>query len=160
MTPLGVHLDLVWLTLMYPTLKMLKRVDVNVPLAPLNSLQSLATCPRNSLAFPSATAFRHWGQYKRDQSATPNLQIQKNTASARVFSKKLAGTFAFLVEDKRATTNVQHRFVLFFLLSCLLFCSHWAKILCFEGESPGGKILKKCEKKVRKAWKFWNDFAL
>ena len=27
-------------------------------------------------------------------------------------------------EDKRATTNVQHRFVLFFLLSSLLVCSH------------------------------------
>ena len=27
-------------------------------------------------------------------------------------------------EDKRATTNVQHRFVLFFLLSFLFFCSH------------------------------------
>ena len=27
-------------------------------------------------------------------------------------------------EDKRATTNVQHRFVLFCLLSFLLFCSH------------------------------------
>ena len=27
-------------------------------------------------------------------------------------------------EDKRATTNVQHRFVPFFLLSFLLFCSH------------------------------------
>ena len=51
-----------------------------------------------------------------------------------------------LEEDKRATTNVQHRFVLLFLLSFLLFCSHWAKTLCFEGESPGGKILKKCEK--------------
>ena len=34
-------------------------------------------------------------------------------------------------EDKRATTNVQHRFVQFFLLSFLLFCSPWAKTLCF-----------------------------
>ena len=47
--------------------------------------------------------------------------------------------------DKRATT-VQHRFVLFFLLSFLLFCSPWAKALCFEGERPGGKIRKMCEK--------------
>ena len=45
-----------------------------------------------------------------------------------------------------ATTNVQHRFVQFFLLSFLFFCSHWARTLCFEGESPGGKILKKCDK--------------
>ena len=45
-----------------------------------------------------------------------------------------------------AQTNVQHRFVLFFLLSFLLFCSPGAKALCFEGESPGGKILKNCEK--------------
>ena len=30
----------------------------------------------------------------------------------------------FQEEDKRATTNVQHRFVPFFLLSFLLFCSH------------------------------------
>ena len=49
-----------------------------------------------------------------------------------------------LEEDKRATTNVQNRFVQFFLLSFLLFCSHWAKTLCFEGESPGGKSAKKC----------------
>ena len=55
-------------------------------------------------------------------------------------------------EDKRATTNVQHRFVQFFLLSFLLFCSPWAKALCFEGESPGGKIMKMCEK-VRKIMK-------
>ena len=49
------------------------------------------------------------------------------------------------------------RFVLFFLLYFLLFCSHWAKALCFEGESPGGKIRKKCAK----VWqKIWNDFAL
>ena len=33
--------------------------------------------------------------------------------------------FRFIVEeDKHATTNVQHRFVLFFLLSFLLFCSY------------------------------------
>ena len=44
---------------------------------------------------------------------------------------------------------MQHRFVLFFLVYFLLCCSHGAKTLCFEGESPGGKILesvKKCEK--------------
>ena len=52
----------------------------------------------------------------------------------------------FLEEDKRATTNVQNRFALFFLLSFLLFCSPWAKTLCFEGESPGGTIMKKCQK--------------
>ena len=52
----------------------------------------------------------------------------------------------FPVEDKRATTNVQNRFVPFFLLSFLLFCSPWAQTLCFQVESPGGKILKKCQK--------------
>ena len=61
--------------------------------------------------------------------------------------------------DKRATTNVQHRFVLFFLLYFLLFCSHWAKALCFEGESPGGIILKKCEK-VRKSVIFFSEKML
>ena len=55
-------------------------------------------------------------------------------------------------EDKRATTNVQNRFVQFFLLPFLIFCSPWAKTPCFEGESPGGKIMKKCEK-VRKIMK-------
>ena len=59
-------------------------------------------------------------------------------------------------EDKRATTNVQHRFVLFFLLSFLLI---ELKPFIFEGESPGGKILKFFEN-VWKMWKFWNDFAL
>ena len=58
-----------------------------------------------------------------------------------------------LLQKSCATTNVQHRCVQFLLSSFLLFCSHWAKALCFEGESPGGKILKKCEK-------FWHDFAL
>ena len=41
---------------------------------------------------------------------------------------------------------MQNRFALFFLLSFLIFCSPWAKTLCFEGESPGGKIMKKCQK--------------
>ena len=41
---------------------------------------------------------------------------------------------------------MQNRCVQFFLLSFLLFCSPWAKTLCFQGESPGGKIMKKCEK--------------
>ena len=43
----------------------------------------------------------------------------------------------------------------FFLLSFLLFCSHWAKTFCFEGKSPGGKILKKCEE----VWKItlWHE---
>ena len=56
-----------------------------------------------------------------------------------------------LEEDKRATTNVQNRFALFFLLSFLLFCSPWAKTLCFEGLVLGAnyekvrKIMKKCE---------------
>ena len=64
-------------------------------------------------------------------------------------------------EDKRATTNVQHRFVLLFLLYfLLLFCSHWAKALCFEGESPGGKFLKKSGKCVEKCENFWSDLAL
>ena len=54
-----------------------------------------------------------------------------------------------LEEDKRATTNVQNRFVQIFLLSFLLFCSHRAKTLCFEGESPGEKIMKKCEKVLK-----------
>ena len=45
---------------------------------------------------------------------------------------------------------MQNRFALFFLLSFLLFCSPWAKTLCFEGESPGGKILKKCQKVPKK----------
>ena len=49
-------------------------------------------------------------------------------------------------EDKRATTNVQNRFAQFFLLFFLIFCSPRAETLCFEGESPGGKIMKKCEK--------------
>ena len=52
-------------------------------------------------------------------------------------------------EDKRATTNVQHRFVQFFLLSFLLFCSPWAKTLSFEGESPGGKNYEKVWKSVK-----------
>ena len=78
----------------------------------------------------------------------------------RIFRFWLYPCFLFCVwqckypeEDKRATTNVQNRFVQFFLLSFLLFCSHWAKTLCFEGESLGGKSAKKCEK-------LWNDFAL
>ena len=37
---------------------------------------------------------------------------------------------------------MQNRFALFFLLSCLLFCSPWAKALCFEGESPWRTIMK------------------
>ena len=50
--------------------------------------------------------------------------------------------------DERATTNVQHRFVqFFFLLSFLLFCSHWAKILYFEGEKVLGKKFRKSAKK-------------
>ena len=49
-------------------------------------------------------------------------------------------------EDKRATTNVQLRFVLFFLLSFLLFCSPCPKTLRFTGESSGEK---KSEKKVK-----------
>ena len=60
--------------------------------------------------------------------------------------------FPYSEEDKRATTNVQHRFVQFFLLYFLLFCSPGAKTPCFEGKSPGGKILKRCEK-VRKIMK-------
>ena len=60
---------------------------------------------------------------------------------------------------RRRRINVQYRFVPFFLFSFLLFCSLWAKTLCFEGESPGGKTMKICEK-VRKSEKFWNDFAL
>ena len=46
----------------------------------------------------------------------------------------------------------------FFLLSFLLFCFHWAKTLSFEGESPGGNILKECEK-VRKVWKIMKRFC-
>ena len=46
----------------------------------------------------------------------------------------------------RRRTNVQQLTCnidfLLFLLYFLLFCSHRAKALCFEGESPGGKILK------------------
>ena len=56
-------------------------------------------------------------------------------------------------ENKRATTNVQNRFALFFIIFSLLFCSPWAKTLCFEGESPVWKSVKKREK-------VWNDFAL
>ena len=55
-------------------------------------------------------------------------------------------------KNKRATTNVQNRFVQFFLLSFLLFYYPWAKTPCFEGKSPGGKIMKKCQK-VRKSAK-------
>ena len=43
-------------------------------------------------------------------------------------------------EDKRATTNVQHRFVPFFLLSFLLFCSPGAKTLCLKGKVLGEKF--------------------
>ena len=71
----------------------------------------------------------------------PNLQFLR--FSAKFFSFPWE-------EDKRATTNVQNRFVQFFLLSFLLFCSPCAETLCFEGESPGGKIMKKCQK-VRKS---------
>ena len=49
---------------------------------------------------------------------------------------------------------MQNRFAPFFLLSFLLFCSHWPKTLCFEGENPGGKILKKCEK----VWKIMKNY--
>ena len=40
---------------------------------------------------------------------------------------------------------MQHRSVLLFLLSFLLFCSHRGQTLRFEGESPGGKSLRKSE---------------
>ena len=45
---------------------------------------------------------------------------------------------------------MQHRFVQFFLLLFLLFCSPWGKALCFEGESPGGKNSEKVPKSVKR----------
>ena len=59
--------------------------------------------------------------------------------------------FVSLSDENRRRTNVQqltvqNRFVHFFLLSFILFYYPWAKTPCFEGKSPGGKIMKKCQK--------------
>ena len=70
----------------------------------------------------------------------------KDFSGMKTYPQLRRSPYKHLEEDKRATTNVQNRFVQFFLLSFLLFCYPWAKTLCFEGESPGGKILKKCQK--------------
>ena len=43
-------------------------------------------------------------------------------------------------EDKRATTNVQHRFVLFFLLSFFTLLSHQAKTFVLKGKVLGDKF--------------------
>ena len=44
-----------------------------------------------------------------------------------------------IIGGGQTCNNVQNRFVHFFLLSFLIFCSPRAKALCFEGESPRGK---------------------
>ena len=66
----------------------------------------------------------------------------------------------FSEEDKRATTNVQHRFVQFFFLSFLLFCSPWGKTLCFLSGKSWGTNYEKVPKSAKKCEKLWNDFAL
>ena len=85
----------------------------------------------------------------------------RNVVSATQLPKrdaKLQREWHYLGGGQRATTKVQHRFVPFFLLYFLLFCSPWAKTLCFEGESPGGKMMKKCQK-VRKMWTIMKRFC-
>ena len=86
------------------------------------------------------------------QRPRPQLGKKKTMTMTMIPSKKKD-------DDKRATTNVQHWFVQIFLLSFLLFCSHWAKTLRFEGESPGGKSWKSV-KNYENCETFWNDFAL
>ena len=62
-------------------------------------------------------------------------------------------------KHKRATTNVQNRFVQFFLLSFLIFCSPWAKTLCFEGGKSRGEKLWKSVKNCEKVWKIMKRFC-
>ena len=57
----------------------------------------------------------------------------------------------FWEEDKRATTKVQNGLVFFFLFS-------FKQTLNFK-ESPGGKILKKCEKSVEECEKVPKRFC-
>ena len=74
----------------------------------------------------------HWGRRGEETRADPVLPF--------------LAFFLNYEEDKRATTNVQNRFVQIFLLSFLLFCSPWAETLLFwRGKSWG--------KNSEKAWK-------
>ena len=73
------------------------------------------------------------------------------------WNSMLLNTFRRRTNVQQLTCNIDLS-VLFIIFS--FFGSPWAKTLCFEGESPGGKMLKKCEKSAEKCGKFWNDFAL
>ena len=110
---------------------------------PLFPLQALFTFPPLLPSSPPPLS-PFWLTPEKSDLGTPLIWV--------LFSVRLICGLHFPFcpeEDKRATTNVQNRFVQFFLLSFLLFCSRWAKTLCFEGESPGGKILKKCKKVLK-----------
>ena len=86
------------------------------------------------------------------------LQHSNEFRESNVIYPKLEGTEPHLTlrQENRRRTNVQQ-------LTCkidssnsfyylfLLFYYPWAKTLCFEGESPGGKILKKCQKVLKSA---------
>ena len=109
---------------------------------------------------PTSRRFRPANGYRQSNFEVPQANHIRNEELSWFSSPGVyPATIWRSEEDKRATTNVQNRFVQFFLLSFLLFYYPWAKTPCFEGKSPGGKIMKKCQK-VRKCEKLWNDFAL
>ena len=108
---------------------------------------------------------------RRRVQDTKATKLQKNIFSSHHFSFKgpnlernnLAWSFQSrlkLEEDKRATTNVQNRFVQIFLLSFLLFCFSLSQNPLFWRGKSRGKNYEKVPKSAKKCEKLWNDFAL
>ena len=100
--------------------------------------------------------------YKKKKGSRPKTPLKK---SYRSYLRRAQIRWVIWRSSSRGRTNVQRLRAksvcpFLFILSFLLFCSPWAKTLCFEGEKSWGKnYMKKCAKKCEKVRKIMKRFC-
>ena len=105
----------------------------------------------------SVFSFKNFCIGARQPYTTPTKGFQSKRGIFEVVVYKLSEPK--WEEDKRATTNVQNRFVHFFYYLFFSFVLIELKPFVLKGKVLGEKLWESV-KNSEKVWKSWNDFAL